>query len=398
SKDAQIVQALDARYSFYREKFQEVANREIQEELSEIDFSPAEIDNDEFHDNEEGFAEYMYSNKLSAKLLKKIASLPGLKENAKRQLKETTYRQWLKKHETAEEKKFTKELEEKILSQELPPDFAQTHYEADQFQQKWFELIKGGLSDDLKNEHAEELKKLLGKDRVQKAFAQKFEAYEEAHDKAMEQKFSAELISLNASVSIPTELIQKSLTPDEFKKEWFALLLKNASPELLEELEEHADLREKLFKHQQLQVGMESNYKKYKLEHDTVRESKFSQELVSGIEAFKFPAEMMKNPLSEAQFLQEMAQHLFKSASPELQKDKELQASLLANPKIKAQLAKKYAEYQKSLKKPEKAEKEIPEKEQQKKEEMMEENMKAESEKPDQEAAEEKKKTSVKQK
>ncbi|MGE3340650.1 MAG: hypothetical protein AB7J46_01740 [Candidatus Altimarinota bacterium] len=361
SNDPEMDAALSDRYAFYKEKFQAEAQKELQTALKFLDFS-GEIENDEFHNNRDAFAAEMLK-KLPAALRKKMGPFKALQDLASEQLKGTIYDQWLKQHETAEDNKFTEELEKTILAKDIPDSFAQKHYEKDEFQAAWFEHIKGSLSDDLLKEHPEAIQKLLAKARIQKAFSEKFEAYEEKHDKAMEVKFSEELSTLLSTASIPPEMIQKHFSEDHFTKDWFEMVLRNASPELLEELQEHPGLKEKLFKHQKVQGSLKNSYESYEKQHDQYMEKKFSEELTVSLSAFKIPPEMLASPLNEAQFSDELMAKMFKNASPELQEElkehADLKAKLMGHAKVKGELAKKYDEYQKMLKpKPEQKEKE----------------------------------------
>ncbi|MDZ4216722.1 MAG: hypothetical protein U1C97_00200, partial [Candidatus Gracilibacteria bacterium] len=129
-------------------------------------------------------------------------------------------------------------LAEKIKHTIISPEFALQHLERKEFQREWLKIIREEKTGDLSNWSENFRESTL----VQTTLSEKFEQYEQEHDKAMHMKFSTELKEEIRLGKIPPEMAEKHLDGEAFQKEYFELILKEASPELKAELGEHEDL------------------------------------------------------------------------------------------------------------------------------------------------------------
>lgn len=255
-------------------------------------------------------------------------------------------------HDKSMEKRFSQELVEKISTAPISDAMAIEHLEEDEFQEKFFQQMLETASPELLEEleeHAGLKAKLLNHADVQKKLKEKFEQYEQKHDTAMEKKFSTELIDLIESEEITDLMAQEHLSPEAFQKKFFELILKKGSPDLLEELQEHQGLEEKLFRNDAVKDKLKTKYEKYDEKHDAAMEKKFSSELSELISSAEISDKMASEHLNPAEFRQKFFSEVLKKASPELKEElnhhKDLQEKLFGNSSVQKDLTEKVKEY-----------------------------------------------------
>jgi len=255
-------------------------------------------------------------------------------------------------HDKSMEKRFSQELIEKIASAPITDAMAIEHLEEDEFQEHFFEKILEKASPELQEElgeHAGLKAKLLNHADVQKKLKEKFEQYEQKHDTAMEKKFSTELVDLIDSEEISDLMAQEHLSPEAFQKKFFELILKKGSPELLEELQEHQGLEEKLFRNDAVKDKLKAKYEKYDEKHDAAMEKRFSSELSGLINSAEITEKMAFEHLNPSEFRQKFFEEVLKKASPELKEElnhhKDLQEKLFGSTTVQKDLTDKYKEY-----------------------------------------------------
>lgn len=320
---AAVRSALTKRHETYWQELKTSARAELDRELSAMTFIDQERDNDDFHENPKAFADAM-QDKLPGKLRSRLSILDGdgseLNKHLRKQLEGEVYQRWLTQHESAEEKKFIDELSGKILFEPITPDFAQEHYEEDEFRQALYERIAGKLSPDLREEHREVIEGLLEKNRVQEAFRQKFQEYEPIHEQVLEGQFTVELSELMRATKVPDDWLKQDMSPTEFSGKYFALLLSLASPKLREELAEHPQLERVLFDKRELQTGIQERYGEYQQGREKLQLEAATTATVLLMKGLKIPTALLKKGLDSPEFQQYLIDQLQTGLTPELKK------------------------------------------------------------------------------
>jgi hypothetical protein len=265
------------------------------------------------------------------------------------------FQEYEKQHDQAMEKEFSRELQEKMASAPISPEMAIQHLEGEEFEQAYFdELLKNASPELLEEleEHADLRGKLFRNESVNSGLKQKYREYQEAHDKAMEEKFSAELEDLINAGELTDDFSLVHREEDGFSSEYFELMLRDASPELLEELGEHQGLKEKLFGTAKVKNAVGEKFKNYEREHERMMENTFSKELEELIADISIPADMASLHLEDDEFQELFFARTLEKASPELRQEleehAELQETLFSHRGVSAALATKSIDYEKA--------------------------------------------------